>query len=91
MADGTHKFMPTGCIRKPSEELICSWISKAWSDIPTAMIMNSFLKWGITNNSDGSKDNVVYNSTKDNINNSKLDFDQLFQSDAESDFEGFFA
>ena len=29
--------------------------------------------------------------TKDNINNSKLDFDQLFQSDAESDFEGFFA
>ena len=34
---------------------------------------------------------MEYNSTKDNINNSKLDFDQLLQSDAESNFEGFFA
>ena len=90
MADKTHKFMRTGHIRKPSEELICSWIAKAWSDIPAAMIMNSFLKCGIMNNLDGSEDNMVYNSTEDNINNNELDFDQLFQSHSESDFKGFF-
>ena len=90
MAEGTHEFTPTGRTRKPSEELICSWIAKAWSDIPAAIIMNSFLKCDITNNLDGSEDDMVYNSTEDNINNGEFDFDQLFQSDSESDFEGFF-
>ena len=56
----------------------------------TAMITNSFLKCGITDNLDGSEDDMVYSSTEYNINNSELDFDQLFQSDSESDFEGFF-
>ena len=82
MADRIYEFMPTGCIRKLSEELICLWIVKAWSDIPAAMIINSFLKYDITNNLDGSKDNMVYNSTKDNINNSELDFKQLFESES---------
>ena len=67
MADGTHEFMPTGRIRNLSEELICSWIAKACSDSPAAMIMNSFLKCGMTNNLDGSEDDMVYNSTEDNI------------------------
>ena len=60
---------------------------KAWSDIPAAMIMNSLSKCGIANNLDGSEDDIVYDSTEDNINNSELDFDQLFQSD----FKGCFA
>ena len=36
-------------VRKLSkcEELICSWISQAWSDIPVEMITASFLKCGI--------------------------------------------
>ena len=55
-------------------------VAKAWSDIPAAMIMNSLSKCGIANNLDGSEDDIVDNSTEDNINNSELDFDQLFQS-----------
>ena len=55
-------------------------VAKAWSDIPAAMIMNSLSKCSIANNLDGSEDDIVYNSTEDNINNSELDFDQLFQS-----------
>lgn len=90
MADGTHEFTPTGRTRKPSEELICSWIAKAWSDIPAAIIMNSFLKCDIMNNLDGSEDDMVYNSTEDNINNDELDFLPTFSVRLGARFRRFF-
>ena len=65
MADGIHEFMPTGQQRKPSEELICSWISQARNEIPAQMVSASFLKCGITNNLDGSEDDLVYTSEED--------------------------
>ena len=49
MADGIHEFTATGRQKKPSEELICSWISEVWNDIPAEMIAAAFLKCGITN------------------------------------------
>ena len=61
MADGIHEFTASGRQKKPSEELMCSWISQAWNDIPAEMITASFLKCGITNNLDGTQDDLVYN------------------------------
>ena len=49
MADGIHELMATGRQKKPSEELMCQWIGKAWCDIPREMVAGSFLKCGITN------------------------------------------
>ena len=60
-----------------------------WNAIPSEMIAASFLKCGFTINLDGSEDELVYNST-DNIN--ELDdssIEHLFESDSESEFEGF--
>ena len=91
MADGIHEFTATGRQKKPSEELICSWISEAWNDIPAEMIAAAFLKCGITNSLDGSEDDVVYESTED-ANELNLDDSfvrELFASDSESEFEGF--
>ena len=54
------------------------------------MIESSFLKCGITNSLDGSEDDLVYEA--DNDCNSELDDSfarELFQSDSESEFEGF--
>ena len=89
MTDGIHEFTTTGRQKKASEELICLWISQAWKAIPSEMIAASFLKRGITNNSDGSQDELVYNSTE--IIN-KLDdwvIENLFESDFELECEGF--
>ena len=58
---GIHELTATERQKKASEEPICSWISQAWKAIPSEMIATSFLKCGITNNSDGSKYNLVYN------------------------------
>ena len=88
MAEGIHEFTATGRQKKASEELICSWTSQAWNDIPAEMITASFLKCGITNNLDGSEDNLLFDSAED----TELDdsfIRELFESDSESEFEGF--
>ena len=84
MTDGIHEFTATGRQKKASEELICSWISQAWKAIPSEMIAASFLKCGIINNSDGSQDELVYNSTEitDELNDSVIE--NLFESELAS-------
>jgi len=85
MAEGIHEFTRQ---KKASEELICSWISQAWNDIPAELITASFLKCGITNNLDGSEDDLLFDSAED----TELDDSfvrELFESDSESEVEGF--
>ncbi|KAK2549399.1 hypothetical protein P5673_030228 [Acropora cervicornis] len=88
MAEGIHELMPTGRQKKPSEELMCQWISEAWLEIPPEMVARSFLKCGITNSLDGSEDDLVFDSSYDELFDDDL-LDELFESDSESDFEGF--
>ena len=53
--------------------------------------MASFLKCGITNNLDGTEDDlhVVYDSTENTGEVDDSFIEELFASDSESDFEGF--
>jgi len=90
MAEGILEFTANGYQKKPSEELILSGIAGAWQDISEEMIESSFLKCGITNTLDGSEDDLVYEADDDF--NSELDDSltrELFQSDSESEFDGF--
>ncbi|PFX12576.1 Pogo transposable element with KRAB domain [Stylophora pistillata] len=90
MAEGIHEFTASGRQKKPSEELILSWIAGAWQDISEEMIESSFLKCGITNSLDGSEDDLVYEANDDCNNELDDSFArELFQSDSESEFEGF--
>ena len=88
MTDGIHEFTASGRQKKASEELICLWISQAWKAIPSEKITASFLKCGITINTDGSQDELVYNSSEVT---DELDsvIKNLFESDCDSEFEGF--
>ena len=90
MAIGIQEFTATGRQKKPSEELICSWIADAWREIPTDMIESSFLKCGITNRLDGSEDHLVY-ETNDELVDDDTFVREMFMSDSESEseFEGF--
>ena len=86
MAEGIHEFTASGRQKKPSLELILSWIAGAWNEIPQEMIESSFQKCRITNNLDGTEDHLVYepdNELDDSV------VQELFDSDSESEFEGF--
>ena len=90
MAEGIHEFTASGRQKKLSEELILSWIAGAWQDISEEMIESSFLKCGITNSLDGTEDDLVYEAEDAcNIELHDSFARQLFQSDSESEFEGF--
>jgi hypothetical protein len=52
MAKGGHKLTLTGKIRRPSTEMMCDWILRAWN--------MSFLKTGIMNALDGSEDDMLW-------------------------------
>src|SRR6185369_9009071 len=41
-------------LKKPAYDLMCWWIMEAWNEIPAQMIIKSFEKCGIINNSDNS-------------------------------------
>lgn len=49
-----------GNLKSPSPKLLCEWIKQAWDDIPTALIIKSFLKAGISNALDGSQDELIF-------------------------------
>jgi hypothetical protein len=51
-----------GNLKKPSYKLICEWIIQAWEEIPSQMVIKSFLKCGISNADDGSQDHFLYES-----------------------------
>jgi hypothetical protein len=59
MAKGGHELTPTGKIRRPSIEMMCDWIVRAWNMVSTKIITKSFLKTRITNALDGSEDEML--------------------------------
>lgn len=65
MANGEHSFMKTGKIQKPSIEILCSWIVKAWDQISSEIIQKSFKKTGISNALDGTEDHLIYEDSND--------------------------
>ena len=66
MAEGGHSLTPTGKIRRPSIELMCSWIVRAWDMVDQGVIVTSFLKTGISNALDGSEDDALW-QTEENV------------------------
>lgn len=62
MAEGLYDLTPTGRVRRPDIALFCKWIVEAWKAIPGEMVRKSFKKCCITNNMDGTEDDLVHNS-----------------------------
>ena len=64
MAEGDHQYMPTGKIKKPNLNLLCSWIKDAWDQILLELV-KSFKKCSISNNLDGTEDEFIWDSADD--------------------------
>ena len=66
MVEGGHSLTPTGKIRRPSIELMYSWIVRAWDMVDQRVIVTSFLKTGISNALDGGEDDALW-QTEENV------------------------
>ena len=60
MIHGEPSLTPAVRRRAPTKEILVEWLVKAWNAIPSAMIQHRFKKCGISNNLDGTKDDVIF-------------------------------
>ena len=83
MSNGEFQLTKKGNLKKPSYSLICQWILEAWDDISAEMIIKSFKKCGISNKLDGTEDDLLYDSDKENgeIDNNK-DLTKIVEEDS---------
>ena len=47
-------------MRRPSLVKVTEWVKKAWDLIPKEMVIKSFKKCGISNELDGTEDDILY-------------------------------
>lgn len=62
MRDPDRKKTPTGKLQKASPSTIATWISNAWKRIEVHTITKSFKKCSITNNLDGTEDDLLWDT-----------------------------
>lgn len=60
MLDGKKEVTAAGNLRRASIPTVCEWVVKAWDQIPSDMVSHSFKKCGISNEMDGSEDDLLY-------------------------------
>ena len=60
MLDGEKTFTKGGRMRKTDLPTICGWIKKVWEELPPAIIQRAFLKCSISNNMDGTEDDLLW-------------------------------
>ena len=60
MATGEKSFTPVGNMRPPEKALCLEWVKIAWSKVTTDVVIKSFKACGISNNTDGSEDDMIH-------------------------------
>ena len=67
MAGGNHQYMPTGEIKKPNLDLLCSWIKDAWDQISPELVEKRIKKSSISNSLGGTEDEFIWDSADDRV------------------------
>jgi hypothetical protein len=65
MVEGGHEIMPAGKIRRPSVEMVCDLVVRAWDMVLPEVLRKSFLKIGISNALDRSEDGMLWYEGED--------------------------
>ena len=60
MVEGQKSLTPTGNVRAASLATVSSWVLEAWRGLPEEMVARSFKKCGISNSTDGTEDDILW-------------------------------
>ena len=105
MMEGEKTFTTGGAMRVPDLQTVSKWIKESWNEIDVQMIARSFKKCGISNEMDGTEDDMLWDdaeaddgNTHDNSDDEDVIYDDtlsreemmdLFDSDSDEDEEFF--
>ena len=60
MIECDKPLTPPGSRKRPPVPVIIGWVKTVWEHIPVEMVHKSYLKCGISNKMDGTKDDALY-------------------------------
>ena len=60
MVEGEKSLTPAGNVKAASLTTVASWVLEAWRDLPGEMVARSFKKCGISNSTDGTEDDMLW-------------------------------
>ena len=60
--------------------MICGWIVKVWEEIPSEIIKRAFLKCCISNNMNGTEDDIIWEEEAANDGDSDVDSNRYLLS-----------
>ena len=60
MVEGEKNLTPAGNVKAALLTTVASWVLEAWRDLPEEMVARSFKKWGISNSTDGTEDDMLW-------------------------------
>src|SRR6266513_936586 len=75
MCDAIKDYTPSGKIKRPSYSLVANWVKESWDSMDINMIRNSFKCCGISNDMNGSEDNLIFDFNQSNKENLKVEED----------------
>src|SRR5256885_16072024 len=85
MCDAIKDYTPSGKIKRPSYSLVANWVKESWESMDINMIRNSFKCCGISNNMNGSEDNLIFDFNQ--INKENLEVEEDNEGNNEDDNE----
>lgn len=85
MCDAIKDYTPSGKIKRPSYSLVASWVKESWDSMDINMIRSSFKCCGISNDINGSEDNLIFDFNQ--INKENLEVEEDNESDNKDDTE----
>ena len=83
---------PQGNLKMATRQEVINWVSVAWSKVTEETVVKSFKYCGISNSLDGSEDRFLSENMNDALKAAEQadrDLALLFESDSESEFDGF--
>ena len=60
MSESVKELTPAGRIKRPFYETVVDWINRSWNAIDISLIQRSFKCCGISNERDGTEDNLIF-------------------------------
>ena len=67
MVEGEKSLTPAGNVKAASLTTVASWVLEAWWDLPDEMVTRSFKKCRISNSTDGTEDDMLWEEEEDSV------------------------
>lgn len=86
MNEAIKEYTPSGRIKKPSYSLVANWVKDSWDAIDPNMIRRSFKCCGVSNDINGSEDDLIFDFSKvENVNNPGKGIEEANEDDTDED------